>query len=230
MMAKIEVQANLLSENDRLAAENRRKLTTSSILTINVMASPGAGKTSLIARTVAALGEELRIGVIEGDIASSVDADRLAELGIPTHQINTGGDCHLEARHVAKGLGHMPLDDIELLFIENVGNLVCPTGFDLGEAVKLMVASVAEGDDKPIKYPAMFQAVDVVVLNKIDLLGICPFDRGAFFDVLYALNPDVAAFEVSCLKGKGISEWAGWLKARCQGRETAEFVTDRRVG
>jgi hydrogenase nickel incorporation protein HypB len=227
-MERIEVQESLLSENDRLAAENRRRLAASNALGINVMASPGAGKTSLIARTIAALGDDLRIGVIEGDIASSIDADRLAELGIPTYQINTGGDCHLEARHVARGLEHMPLKAIDLLFIENVGNLVCPTDFDLGEEVKLMVASVAEGDDKPIKYPAMFQAVDVVVLNKIDLLGICPFDRKSFFDVLYDLNPDVAAFEVSCLKGEGIQEWSAWLRARCAGAETAAFERDRR--
>lgn len=227
-MAKIEVQANLLSENERRAAENRDKLAEAGALGINVMASPGAGKTSLIARTVAALGGDLRIGVIEGDIASSIDADRLAELGIPTYQINTGGDCHLEARHVAQGLLHMPLEAIDLLFIENVGNLVCPTGFDLGEGVKLMVASVAEGDDKPIKYPAMFQAVDAVVLNKIDLLELCPFDRQAFFDVLYDLNPDVVAFELSCLSGEGIEEWTAWLGARCKGADTAIYEHDRR--
>lgn len=223
MMTEINVHENLLSENARLAAENRRRLLGLGVLGINVMASPGAGKTSLIAGTISALGDDLDIGVIEGDIASSIDADRLAELGVPTHQINTGGDCHLEARHVAPALEKIPLDEIDLLFIENVGNLVCPTDFDLGEMLKVMVASVAEGDDKPIKYPAMFQAVDVVILNKIDLLGACPFDRDPFFDAVTSLNPQAATFEVSCLRGDGIDRWAAWLQARYEQARAGSF-------
>jgi hydrogenase nickel incorporation protein HypB len=214
MMTEIDVQESLLSGNERLAVENRRRLAGSGVLGINVMASPGAGKTSLIASTISALGDDLDIGVIEGDIASSIDADRLAELGVPTYQINTGGDCHLEARHVAPALKEIPLDEIDLLFIENVGNLVCPTDFDLGEMLKVMVASVAEGDDKPIKYPAMFQAVHVVILNKVDLMGVCPFEREAFFDAVVGLNPRAATFELSCLRGDGIDSWVAWLQSR----------------
>lgn len=213
-MSKIEVRRRILDDNERLAAESRERLRSLGVYTLNLMASPGAGKTSLIAQTIRALEGKLRIGVIEGDIASSIDADRLAELGVPTHQINTGGDCHLEAWNVAEGLSSLPLNRLDLLFIENVGNLVCPTAFDLGEELKVMISSVAEGDDKPQKYPAMFQAVDVLILNKTDLLGVCPFERESFLAAVTQLNPEVSVFEVSCLTGEGIQAWGSWLEER----------------
>jgi hydrogenase nickel incorporation protein HypB len=220
-MRSIGVQEAILSENDRLAAQNRGLLARRGIFAINLMASPGAGKTSLIARSIECLRGKLRLAVIEGDIASSIDTDRLASMGVPAVQINTGGDCHLEAHAVAQALSHLSLEGIDLLFIENVGNLVCPTSFDLGESSKVMVSSVSEGDDKPQKYPAMFQAVDVVILNKTDLLGICPFDCDPFLRAVRQLNPDVQIFELSCLTGAGMDAWSDWLKERVD--ETREI-------
>jgi len=209
---RIGVQEEILSENDRLAARNRQLLEKKGVFTINLMASPGAGKTSLIARSIERLKGELRLAVIEGDIASFIDADRLASMGVPAVQINTGGACHLEAQAVAQALSRLSLEGIDLLFIENVGNLVCPTSFDLGESSKVMVSSVSEGDDKPQKYPAMFQAVDVVILNKSDLLGICPFDRDPFLRSVRQLNLGVKIFELSCLTAAGIDAWIDWLR------------------
>jgi hydrogenase nickel incorporation protein HypB len=210
---KIPVVENILSANDRLAAENQRLLAEKGILVINIMSSPGAGKTSLILRTIEALGDEVSIGVIEGDIASRVDADTIEELGVPVVQINTGGTCHLDANMIRGSLDQLPLDDIDLLIIENVGNLICPTDFALGEGLKVMIPSVPEGDDKPYKYPAMFAAVDAIVVNKIDLLPYLEFDLAAFRKLVTGLNPDVEVFEVSCKTGEGIEAWADWLAA-----------------
>jgi hydrogenase nickel incorporation protein HypB len=208
---RIPVLENILSANERLAAENQRLLDEKGILVINIMSSPGAGKTSLILRTIEALGEEVRIGVIEGDIASRVDADTIEALGVPVVQINTGGTCHLDANMIRGSLGQLPLDDIDLLFIENVGNLICPTDFALGEGLKVMIPSVPEGDDKPYKYPAMFAAVDAIVVNKMDLLPYLEFDLAAFRKLVTGLNRDVQIFEVSCKTGEGLEDWAGWL-------------------
>lgn len=210
---KIPILENILSANDRLAAENQRLLAEKGILAINIMSSPGAGKTSLILRTIEALGEEVRIGVIEGDVASRVDADTIESLGVPVVQINTGGTCHLDANMVRGSLDQLPLDHIELLLIENVGNLICPTDFALGEAVKVMIPSIPEGDDKPYKYPAMFAAVDAIIVNKVDLLPYLDFDLAAFRKLVTGLNPDVQVFEVSCKTGEGIEAWADWLSA-----------------
>ena len=210
---KIPIVENILSANDRLAAENQRLLAEKGILVINLMSSPGAGKTSLILRTIEALGEDVRIGVIEGDIASRVDADTIERLDVPVVQINTGGTCHLDANMVRGSLDQLPLDDMDLLIIENVGNLICPTDFALGEALKVMIPSVPEGDDKPYKYPAMFAAVDAIVVNKIDLLPYLEFDLSAFRKLVTGLNPEVQIFEVSCKTGEGIGDWAGWLAA-----------------
>jgi hydrogenase nickel incorporation protein HypB len=215
-MRDISVQEAILSENDRLAARNRELLVQKGIFTVNLMASPGAGKTSLIAGSIKYLCGGHRLAVIEGDIASSIDTDRLASMGVPAVQINTGGDCHLEALAVAQALSRLALDEIDILIIENVGNLICPTAFDLGESSKVMVSSISEGDDKPQKYPAMFQAVDVVVLNKTDLIGICPFDRGPFLRAIRQLNPDVQIFELSCLTGAGMDAWGTWLNRRVE--------------
>jgi hydrogenase nickel incorporation protein HypB len=211
---KIPVLENILSANERLAAENARVLSGTGVLAVNVMASPGAGKTSLIVQTINTLGDRTRIGVIEGDIASRVDADTIEALGIPVVQINTGGTCHLDANMVQGALHQLPLDDLDLLFIENVGNLICPTDFALGESLKVMVASIPEGDDKPYKYPAMFAAVDAIVINKIDLLPYVDFDLEGFRKLVVGLNADVQVFEVSCKSGEGIGAWADWLLSK----------------
>ena len=214
---RIPVLEKILSANDRLAAENARVLSGKGVQAVNVMASPGAGKTSLIVQTINALRHRISLGVIEGDIASRVDADIIAALGIPVVQINTGGTCHLDANMVQRALGQLPLDDLDLLLIENVGNLICPTDFALGEALKVMVASIPEGDDKPYKYPAMFAAVDAIVINKTDLVPYVDFDLGGFRKLVGGLNADVQVFEVSCKTGEGIPAWADWLLTKTTG-------------
>lgn len=213
----LPVAEKILSANDRIALENRTLLDEKGILAINVMASPGAGKTSLILRSIEALAGRLRVGVIEGDVAGRVDADKVEETGTPVVQINTGGGCHLDAPQVQSALKELPLDQIDLLFIENVGNLVCPTGFALGEHINMMIANVPEGHDKPIKYPGMFTVVDALVLNKIDLLPYIDFDLDAFRTAVRALNPQAPLFQVSCKTGEGIEAWAQWLLARSSG-------------
>jgi hydrogenase nickel incorporation protein HypB len=205
----------ILSANDLIAEQNRTLLDEHSVVAVNVMASPGAGKTSLILKAIEALAGHLRVGVIEGDVAGRVDADKVAETGTPVVQINTGGGCHLDAPQVRIALRRLPLDEVELLFIENVGNLVCPTGFALGEHINMMIANVPEGDDKPIKYPGMFAAVDVLVLNKIDLMPYVDFDLDAFRTAVRALNAQAPLFEVSCKTGEGIEAWVEWLSQRC---------------
>ena len=214
----LPVVEKILSANDLIALENRKLLDEHHVLAVNVMASPGAGKTSLILRTIEALRGHLRVGVIEGDIAGQVDADKVAETGTPVVQINTGGGCHLDAPQVQIALKQLPLDEIDLLFIENVGNLVCPTGFALGEQVKMMIANVPEGHDKPLKYPGMFTVVDALVLNKIDLLPYLDFDREAFHTAVRALNADAPLFEVSCKTGEGLADWVEWLLDRSAGQ------------
>jgi hydrogenase nickel incorporation protein HypB len=210
----LPVVEKILSANDLIALENRKLLDEHHVLAVNVMASPGAGKTSLILRSLEALRSHRRVGVIEGDIAGRVDADKVAETGTPVVQINTGGGCHLDAPQVQSALKQLPLDEIDLLFIENVGNLVCPTGFALGEQVKMMIANVPEGHDKPLKYPGMFTVVDALVLNKIDLLPYLDFDREAFRTAFRALNADAPLFEVSCKTGEGLAAWVEWLLDR----------------
>ena len=217
---KIPIVEDILSANDRLAAENARLLADQGLLAVNIMASPGAGKTSLIVQTIEALRDHSRLGVIEGDIASRVDADTIEALGIPVVQINTGGTCHLDANMVHGALDQLPLGDLDLLFIENVGNLICPTDFALGEALKVMIASVPEGDDKPYKYPGMFAAVDAIVVNKIDLLPYVQFDLNGFRKLVTGLNSGVQIFEVSCTTGEGIQDWADWLL----GKTTAQMA------
>ena len=207
----LPVVEEILSANDRIALENRKLLTGHGIVAVNVMASPGAGKTSLILRTIEALRSRLRVGVIEGDVAGRVDADKVAETGTPVVQINTGGGCHLDALQVQSALKRLPLDEIDLLFIENVGNLICPTGFALGEQLNMVIANVPEGHDKPIKYPGIFVVVDVLVLNKIDLMPYLDFDLAAFRTAIRALNADAPLFEVSCKTGEGFQPWVDWL-------------------
>ena len=191
------------------------------ILTLNLMASPGAGKTSLILRTIEALRPRWRIGVVEGDIASSVDADRVAAGGTAVVQINTGGQCHLDAPMVRRALAALPLPELDVVIIENVGNLVCPVDFRLGEDLNVMIASVPEGDDKPYKYPGIFTAVDAIVINKVDLLPYVRFDMQAFRKLVLGINPDVRVFAVSFETGAGIQDWTQWLD---------EQITTRRRG
>lgn len=211
---EIPVVKQILSANDQVAAENRRLLTEHGVTAINIMAAPGAGKTSLILATIAGLGDGVRAGVIEGDVASRIDADTIAARGIPVVQINTGGNCHLEAWMVASALPRLPLAELDLLFIENVGNLICPAAWDLGTAAAVVVASVPEGHDKPYKYPGMFAAADAVVLNKADLLAYFDFDLPFFERGLRMVNPQAPLFVVSCRNGDGLGAWLDWLRAR----------------
>jgi hydrogenase nickel incorporation protein HypB len=214
MARELPVLEEILSANDKVALENRRVLDRHGVLAVNVMAAPGAGKTSLIMATIEALRGSLRLAVVEGDVAGRVDADKIAATGTPAVQINTGGGCHLDAPQVQAALGQLPLDRIDLLFIENVGNLICPTGFDLGEHRKVLIAHLPEGDDKPIKYPGMFIAVDALVLNKTDLAPYVDFDLSAFEAAFRALNPRAPLFQVSCKTGEGLDAWVAWLQAR----------------
>ena len=211
MGQQIAVEEKILSANDQIALEVQGVFNAQGMFALNVMGSPGAGKTSVILATAAAIERRLKLAVIEGDIASRVDADRVAAAGIPVHQINTGGMCHLDAPMVREALTQFDTVEADMLFIENVGNLVCPNEFALGTHRQVLIASVPEGDDKPYKYPAMFQDTDVVVLNKIDLLPYINFDLDAYRRLLLALNPDVALFPVSCTTGEGIAEWVDWL-------------------
>ena len=209
---KIKVLQDILSANDGIARKNRGRLDKHGILTINVMASPGAGKTSLILQTISNLKQEARIAVIEGDIASKLDADKVHKQGVEVVQINTAGGCHLDANMTESALNNLPLEDIDLLLIENVGNLVCPAEFALGEHKKVMLLSLPEGDDKPHKYPLMFSESDVVLVNKIDLLPYLEFNIPAFHKAVSGLNPEVKIFQVSCKTGEGLEDWLSWLQ------------------
>jgi hydrogenase nickel incorporation protein HypB len=211
---KIPVVKEILNANDEVAAENRTAFDAAGVFVLNLMASPGAGKTSLILATVDQLPGEIRSGVIEGDLASTIDADTIAARGIPVVQINTGGNCHLDAPMVRTALPDLPLDELNLLFIENVGNLVCPAGFALGADLAVVVASVPEGHDKPYKYPGMFASADAVVLNKADLLEVFEFDVDYFRRGLEMVNPGVPLFIVSCRTGDGVEDWTTWLLDR----------------
>ena len=210
-MKKIVVVKQILSANDQVAAENRAAFAGAGVFVLNLMASPGAGKTSVILATAARLSQGVRPAVIEGDLASSLDADIVAARGIPVVQINTGGNCHLDAPMVRAALPHLRLDEIDLLFIENVGNLVCPANFALGADLAVVVASVPEGHDKPYKYPGMFATADVVLLNKADLLEAFEFDVGYFRRGLEMVNPAAPLFLVSCRTGTGLDAWVEWL-------------------
>lgn len=208
----VNIVESLLVSNDEAAEVNRERLEQEGVLTINLMSSPGAGKTSLILRTINALNERARIGVIEGDIAGSIDTEKVMAGGAgDAIQINTGGNCHLEANMVHRALDDLDLTAIDVLVIENVGNLVCPTHWALGEHLKLCLVGAAEGHDKPIKYPEMFAVSDVIVLNKIDLIEHVDFDRTIFYESIRALNRNAPIFELSCRTGEGTADWAGWL-------------------
>jgi hydrogenase nickel incorporation protein HypB len=216
MPQRVPVVENILSANDRLALENRARLDTAGVFAINIMASPGAGKTSLIEQTVRGLGGKLRLGMINGDIATSLDADRARLAGATAVQINTGGDCHLDAVMVQAALAQLDLAALDLLIIENVGNLVCPASFQLGSHKNVLVASIPEGDDKPYKYPGMYRGVEAVVINKIDLLPYVSFRMEYFKQGIAVLNPGVAQFELSCRTGEGVPAWLEWLEMQVQ--------------
>ncbi len=214
---KVHVVTEVLKANDQVAAENRQLFDARGVRVINVMASPGAGKTSTILATVDRLPADVRPGVIEGDIASSIDADKVAERGVPVVQINTGGNCHLDAPMIRTALPHLDLDAIDLLFIENVGNLLCPANYRLGADMNLVIGSVPEGHDKPFKYPGIFTGADVVVLNKDDLSDVFEFDHAEYERGIRMVNPGVPIFRVSCKTGAGMDAWMGWLAARLAG-------------
>lgn len=209
---RIPVVQKILSANDQAALENREHLQARDITTINIMASPGAGKTTLIMATIARLEGDLRVGVVEGDVASQVDAERIASTGAPVVQINTGGACHLDAPTVHSALPALPLDALDLIFIENVGNLICPVSFDLGQTHSIALISVPEGHDKPYKYPAIFEAVDLVVVTKSDLMPYLDFDLDAFRELVHGLNPQAQVLLVSAKTGDGLDAWIDWLK------------------
>jgi hydrogenase nickel incorporation protein HypB len=211
---KIKVLKDILGANEQIAVRNRELLDKNNVLAVNLMSSPGAGKTSLILATIKELKQKTRIGVIEGDISSSLDAQMVGKEGVPVVQINTGGECHLDANMVANALSNLPLADIELLFIENVGNLICPASFNLGSHKKVVISSIPEGDDKPFKYPLMFHIADAVLINKIDLLPYLKFDCDAFSQAIKGINERVEIFPVSCTTGQGIQQWVAWLLAQ----------------
>jgi hydrogenase nickel incorporation protein HypB len=208
----ITIQESILEANEEKAASNRELLDKHSILSVNIMSSPGAGKTSLILQTIGYFQGKARTGVIEGDVASTVDADRVSEHGIPVVQINTAGGCHLDANMTLHALNNLPLNDIDLLLIENVGNLICPAEFALGEHKNVMLLSAPEGDDKPYKYPLMFAGVNVVLVNKTDLMPYLDFDIASFMKATSGLNPKAKIFPVSCKTGDGLEEWFSWLE------------------
>ena len=208
----------VLVANEAIAKENKARLDKNRVLTINIMSSPGAGKTTLILATLKHFKNKMRIAVIEGDVASSVDADKVNALGAPVVQINTAGGCHLDANMVAPALDNLPLDKTDLLFIENVGNLICPNNYILGEDKRVMIASMPEGDDKPFKYPAMFADTDVIVISKTDLQPYLDFNAAAFTKAVTGLNPDVIIFPLSCKTGEGMNEWFRWLENIVKGK------------
>ena len=208
----IEIKEDIQADNDIVANELRDRLQKSQTLMINLMSSPGSGKTSLLLQTIGALKNELKIGVIEADIDSIVDSEKIAETGVPSVQLRTGGFCHLDATMVTKGLDGLDNPDLDLVFIENVGNLVCPAEFDTGAIKDAMILSVPEGDDKPLKYPLMFTKADVLIVNKIDYMTLSDFNLDRLKSHVNQLNPDIDLFEVSCKTGDGISEWVEWLR------------------
>lgn len=213
----IEVKESILSDNETLASELKEKLCQMKTFMLNLMASPGAGKTSLILQTITALKDEFRIGIIEADIESMVDSQKVAERGVKAVQLKTGGFCHVDAAMVSQGLDALNPQDLDLVILENVGNLVCPAEFETGATKKAMILSVPEGDDKPLKYPLMFSVCDVLVVNKIDAMGIFDFDIESMKQRVQVLNPDIEIIPVSCKTGEGIDAWIKWLRNKITG-------------
>lgn len=219
MSQRVTVVENILNANDQIAEQNMAQLEASGVTAVNLMASPGAGKTSLILSTVDRLARRLRLGVVEGDTAPvTIDSERVLAKGIPAVQINTGGGCHLDAVMLQSALTQLDLHQLDLLIVENVGNLVCPANFRLGAQRNVLIASVPEGDDKPYKYPGMYRGVDALVINKIDLLPYTPFDMDYFCRGVEMLNPGLATFPLSCRTGEGLDDWIDWLVEQVRAR------------
>jgi hydrogenase nickel incorporation protein HypB len=214
---RVAVLEDILAENDRTAEQNRHDFANAGVFTVNLMSSHGAGKTTLLKRTISELGARMRLGILEGDIATSLDADELDGRGAAVALVNTsdgfGGECHLDATMVRSGLSRLPLGELDVLIIENVGNLVCPAEFDVGQDARAMVFAVTEGEEKPLKYPVMFRACDLIVVNKIDLLPYLDFDVDAFLANVRAVNPRARIIEVSARTGEGCGEWCDWVRA-----------------
>jgi hydrogenase nickel incorporation protein HypB len=211
----VPVVQEIMSANDSLAVQNRQKLDAAGVLGVNMMASPGAGKTSVILRTIEALKDMMQLGVVEGDTAAvTIDADKVITAGMPAVQINTGGQCHLDAVMLGKALPALPLDELDLLIVENVGNLICPAAFNLGTHFNVVIASVPEGDDKPYKYPNIYRGIDALILNKTDLLPYIDFNQDYFRQGIEVLNPGVTFFPMSCTTGEGLQAWTNWLQER----------------
>ena len=221
MVKNVSVVEKIHSANDQLAAEIRQRLDSTSVFSINIMASPGAGKTSLIERTLQELTPLHEIAVIDGDVATSIDADRAAIAGATAVQINTGGQCHIDANMLRLAINELDLENFDLLLVENVGNLICPASFKLGTHKNILIASIPEGDDKPYKYPAMYQDVDALIINKIDLLPYVDFDMAYFKKGVQLLNPDLVTFPLSCRTGEGIQAWITWLTGLINNPKTA---------
>ena len=219
-MHRVEVGKNLLEANDEMAAQNRALFHRLGAFVVNIMAAPGAGKTSVLERTIKLMKGDHKIGVIEGDLHTTIDADRISALGVDSYQITTGTVCHLDARMIHGGLQGFKVDGFDLLFIENVGNLVCPIEFDLGEDLKVMVYSVVEGSDKPQKYPVMFHEVEAVLLNKVDLVPYSGINLPQLMSNVLDVNPEAQIFPVSCRTGAGLGRWVKWLEARIQSRQS----------
>lgn len=211
MNQRVDVRENILDANDRLARENRNIFDKYNLFSVNLMASPGAGKTSLIERTIEALKIRIKLAVIDGDIATDIDADRAAAAGAIAYQVNTGGECHLDAVMLHNALLNINLDHVGLVLVENVGNLICPASFKLGTHKSVLIASIPEGDDKPYKYPSMYRGVDALVINKIDLLPYVPFDMDYFRNGVEILNPELVTFPLSCRTGEGLQSWLDWI-------------------
>ena len=215
MSKSINIVEDIMSANDQLAVQNRAMLNAHDVLGLNIMASPGAGKTSTILRTIEAITPQIQVGVVEGDTAAvTIDADKITAAGCPAIQINTGGSCHLDAVMLAKALPKLPLDDLDLLIVENVGNLICPAAFSIGTHANVAIASIPEGDDKPYKYPNIYRGIDALILNKMDLRPYIDFDQTYFERGIRLLNPNVAIFPISCKTGEGMAAWAEWIQRK----------------
>ncbi|MBX3177461.1 MAG: hydrogenase nickel incorporation protein HypB [Candidatus Hydrogenedentes bacterium] len=211
---EINVVQKVMKVNDELAEAVRKSLADAGVLALNIMSSPGSGKTTLIEKTLAALNHSIRVGVIEGDPETSLDAERIAKYDVPVTQIETAGGCHLEANLVQRALANFDLPNLDLLIIENVGNLVCPASFDLGEAAKVVMVSTTEGHDKPAKYPNMFRKADAIILNKVDLMPYVDFNFEKFRDYVHQLNPGAPLIDISCVTGEGLDAWLLWIEER----------------
>ena len=219
-MSEIKVVTNILQTNDEITAKNKKLLDSKGIYVINLMSSPGSGKTSLLERIIAKLKNDINIAVIEGDIYTTKDAERIEAQGVPVVQINTGGACHLDGEMIKGALSSLTLDNLDLLVIENVGNLVCPAEFEIGEDIKICVLSTTEGNDKPLKYPLMFEKSGAVILNKLDLIEFTNFDKEEFYKDIKSLNANADTFETSCVKNQGIDEICLWLMGKIKNKKS----------